>query len=162
MKIINTHKRIINQPISEVGVLLDSLSSKNDKLWPHEKWPPMRFDRALSEGAIGGHGPIKYAVTDFKAGNKINFKFIKPSGFQGNHWFELKEKENKKTEIIHTISMSISGSAILSWPIVIRPLHDALIEDSFDKLQNITGPESNKWSLWVKFLRWALKKKKSP
>ena len=163
MKILNVHKRIIDKPISEVAVLLNSLSSNNDKLWPHEKWAPMKLDRDLSEGAIGGHGPIKYAVTDYKPGYKINFRFIEPSGFQGNHWFELIEKEEKKTEIIHTISMSISGSAVLSWPIIIRPLHNALIEDSFDKVQKHFGIETdtNNWSPWVKFLKLVFKRKKA-
>ena len=161
MNIINVHKRIINRPISEVGDLLNSLSSKNDQLWPHEKWPAMKFNGDLVVGAKGGHGPIRYVVTEFKPGHKVNFRFTGPSGFHEGHQFEFKMKEEAKTEITHTINMSVSSSAILTWPIIFRPLHDALIEDSFDKIQNLSEPESSKWSLWVKFLRWALRKKSS-
>jgi hypothetical protein len=161
MKITNKHSRIINKPISEVAVILNSLSSNNDQLWPREKWSPMELDRDLSNGATGGHGPIQYVVTEFKPGRKINFRFIKPSSFQGNHWFELNEKEEGKTEITHTISMNVSGSAIISWMMIIRPMHNALIEDSFDKVQLNLGLnfQRKKWSPWVRFLRGILKKK---
>lgn len=160
MKIINIHNRMINKPISEVAAVLNSLSSDNDQLWPHENWPPMKFDRDLSEGATGGHGPIRYVVTDYKPGKNILFKFIEPSSFKGNHWFELKEKEESKTEITHTISMNVSGSAIISWLIIIRPLHNALIEDSFDKAQLTLGLEykRNKWTFWVMLLKSILKR----
>lgn len=163
MKMINVHNRVVNKQIAEVGALLDSLSSNNDNLWPYEKWSPMKFDRDLSEGAIGGHGPIKYVVTSYLPGKKINFEFIEPPGFHGNHWFELKEKEESKTEIIHTINMNVSGVAVISWLIIIRYLHDALIEDSFDKAQKYFGIEAktNNWSPWVRFLRFLLKRKKT-
>lgn len=163
MKIINFHKRNIHKPINEVGSLLNSLASKNDQLWPHENWSPMKLDRDLIEGAKGGHGPIKYTVTKFKPGKIINFEFTEPSGFQGNHWFELKKKDEKTTEISHTINMEVSGIDIVIWPIVIRPMHNALIEDSFDKLQKHLDiePQKSSWSLWVKFLRLVFKMKKS-
>lgn len=161
MKIKNKHTRILEKPISEVAVLLNSLSSNNDQLWPHENWAPIKFDRDLSEGATGGHGPIKYVVTEFKSGKKINFRFIEPSSFQGNHWFELKEKEESKTEISHTISMNVVGSAIIPWLMIIRPMHDALIEDSFDKAQLNLGLtfQRKKWSPWVRLLKKIIKRK---
>ncbi|MBM9616995.1 hypothetical protein JWJ90_22295 [Desulfobulbus rhabdoformis] len=93
----------------------------------------MKLDRELAEEATGGHGPIQYVVTEYKPGKKIKFKFLEPANFQGNHWFEIEEKEDKRTEITHTIDMNVSGAAILSWIFIIRPMHDALIEDSFDK-----------------------------
>ena len=162
MNISNIHKRIINKPITEVGALLNSLSSKDDQLWPHEKWPRMKFDRDLSVGATGGHGPIRYVVTEFEPGKKIKFKFTGPSGFHGSHWLELKEVEGIKTEIKHTIRMDVSGSAVISWPIIFGPLHDALIENSFDKAQQSFEQCQNLsiWSPWVIFLRWLLKNKK--
>jgi hypothetical protein len=161
MRITNKHTRTIDKPINEVADLMSSLSSNNDQLWPHEKWAPMKLDRELSEGATGGHGPIRYVVTEYKPGKKINFKFLAPSSFQGNHWFEIEEKEEKRTEITHTINMNVSGSAILPWIMIIRPMHDALIEDSFDKAELNLGLtiQRKKWSPWVRFLKRILKKK---
>ena len=41
------------------------------------------------------------------------------------------ELPNKKTEIMNTI-----GKGTLIWVLAIRSLHNALIEDGFDKLEN--------------------------
>ena len=47
----------------------------------------------------------------------------------------------------------------LQWKTFIRVLHDALIEDAFDKVENYFSSEKKKteWSGWVKFLRMLLK-----
>jgi hypothetical protein len=52
--------------------------------------------------------------------------------------------------------MNTYGFAILSWPLVYQPLHDALMEDSLATAQVSLGltPEIQTWSLWVKILRW--------
>jgi hypothetical protein len=52
--------------------------------------------------------------------------------------------------------MNICGTAILSWLLVYRPLHDALVEDSLAIAQASLGitPKIQKWSFWVKILRW--------
>jgi hypothetical protein len=161
MKITNKHARTIDKPIKEVADLLSSLSSNNDQLWPHERWAPMKLDRELAEEATGGHGPIQYVVTEYKPGKKIKFKFLEPANFQGNHWFEIEEKEDKRTEITHTIDMNVSGAAILSWIFIIRPMHDALIEDSFDKAALNLGLniQPKKWSPWVRLLKRIFNKK---
>jgi hypothetical protein len=57
MKVINIHCREYPVSSKEVGLLLDSLASKNDLLWPHHLWPRMKFDKPLSVNAAGGHGP---------------------------------------------------------------------------------------------------------
>jgi len=65
MKVINIHKRMINEPKDRVSKILDSLSTRNDQLWPNEKWPPVIFNKGLMEGAEGGHGPIKYSIQKY-------------------------------------------------------------------------------------------------
>ena len=35
----NLHEREIAAPASEVGMLIDSLASKSDRLWPRNEWP---------------------------------------------------------------------------------------------------------------------------
>ena len=58
--------------------------------------------------------------------------------------------------------MKTSGWATLKWVLAIRWLHDAFIEDAFDKVENnLSG--SNKrteWSKWVIFLRKAAARKR--
>jgi hypothetical protein len=55
------------------------------------------------------------------------------------------------------------GMALLSWPVLFGPLHDALIEDSLVTAQVSLGqpPQVRPWSLWVKVLRWVLSGRKA-
>lgn len=159
MKVLNIHHRIINQPKSALVELLKTLSTKEDKVWPHEKWPPMRFRKGLVEGAKGGHGPIGYFVKNIIPNESIEFQFTEPTGLIGIHKFEMKEINDNQTEIKHTIDMQTNLVGTLQWKTFIRVLHDALIEDAFDKVENYFSSEKKKteWSGWVKFLRMLLK-----
>ena len=158
MKIINIHSREYPVSSKEVGILLDSLSAKNDLLWPHHLWPRMKFNIPLSVDATGGHGPIRYYVEKYEPGKLVQFHFTGPNGFDGYHGYEVIEKENGNTELRQTLKMKTHGFAVLSWPLIFRPLHDALIEDSLTCAEVRFGLDSkiSKWSIWVKLLRWVL------
>ena len=60
----NVHERVINAPLEPLGVLLDGLGQKDDRLWPSRYWPPMVLDRPLALGADGGHDDIYYYVSE--------------------------------------------------------------------------------------------------
>ena len=62
MRISNVHRRAIAAPAARVGALLDTLSSADDKFWPHENWPGVKFNLPLQVGATGGHGTGPYTV----------------------------------------------------------------------------------------------------
>ena len=161
MKVLNVHKRIINQPKNEVSKILETLASENDKIWPKEKWPPMKFEDGIKVGAKGGHGPIRYSVEKYNPNEIIQFRFSKPNGFNGIHKFEINQLSNEKTEIRHTIDMNTVGKGTFMWIFGIRPLHNALIEDGFDKLENdfVENHKSTEWNFWVKFLRKQIAKR---
>src|SRR5881409_1044397 len=54
--------------------------------------------------------------------------------------------------------MNTHGLALISWPVVFRPLHDALIEDLLARAEASLHKELRvlRWSLWVRLLRWIL------
>ncbi|PKO30371.1 MAG: hypothetical protein CVU34_19375 [Betaproteobacteria bacterium HGW-Betaproteobacteria-7] len=164
MHVLNIHEREIFAEAAEVGKLIDSLASDNDALWPKAFWPPMRFDRPLSVGAVGGHGPIPYVVEEFRPGQMVKFRFIGPLGFNGYHWFEVLPKGEASVLLRHTIGMRAEGPALLSWPLFIRPLHDALLEDALAFAQASVGavPVVRPWSPWVKLLRWLMSGGRAP
>ncbi|GAB5554467.1 MAG: hypothetical protein Sapg2KO_40580 [Saprospiraceae bacterium] len=137
---------------------METLASQNDKIWPFEKWPKMKFKEGIKEGAIGGHGPIRYQIKKYIPGELIQFKFINPKGFNGIHQFEISELAEDKIELKHTIDMITRGSGSLTWIIGIRWLHDALLEDLLDKVENQFAEQRKKtaWNFWVKFLRKVL------
>lgn len=161
MKVKNIHKRVISQPKTVVSELLKTLASEKDRIWPNENWPAMKFDDGIQVGAKGGHGPIKYTVEKYHPNEIIQFRFSKPEGFHGIHKFEIEEMADDNTEIKHTIDMRTKGKGTLLWILAIRSLHDALIEDGFDKLENnfTDTKKSTKWNFWVRFLRKQIAKR---
>ncbi|MDQ3135435.1 MAG: hypothetical protein M3Q76_11655, partial [Acidobacteriota bacterium] len=64
----NVHERILQSPFAAAGELIDKLASRDDLLWPRERWPAMKLDRPLGVGAKGGHGPIRYVVEAYEPG----------------------------------------------------------------------------------------------
>jgi hypothetical protein len=155
MHILNIHEREFSLPLAKVGALIDSLASREDRLWPNDRWSPMRFDRPLAVGAVGGHGPVGYSVEEYEAGRRILFRFTAPRGFNGTHYFEAVEHHGGTT-LRHTIEMDVTGQALLSWSCIIRSLHDACIEDGFDHATVSLGIEllhPVRWSIYVRILR---------
>lgn len=156
MEVLNIHKRELEANLVQVGALIDSLASKEERLWPIHAWPRMEFDRSLGVGAKGGHGPIRYYVEEYTPGKSIKFCFTGPEGFDGYHGYEIVNSTQNPVVLRHTLKMNAYGPAILSWPLIYRPMHDALIEDSLATAQVSLGllPKIQTWSLWVKILRW--------
>lgn len=162
MPVINIHERTLNAPIADVGTLIDSLASKHDILWPRDRWPAMKFDRPLAEGAVGGHGPIRYIVKSYQPGVAIRFRFTGPVGFTGTHGFEAARVDERHTRLTHTIDMRVSGMAWIQWHLAIRSLHDALMDDCLDQAEaSLRGerPVRRNFSPWVNILRRAVRKR---
>jgi hypothetical protein len=154
--VLNIHTRDLHTSRDAVGVLLDSLASNQDLLWPRDRWPAMRFDCPLQVGAVGGHGPIRYCVEMYEPGRAILFRFTGSRGVHGTHGFEIKDSAPGMVCLEHRLSMRVSGVALLSWPLMFRWLHDALIEDALDRAEaTVTSRplQERRWSLWVRFLR---------
>jgi len=156
--VLNVHQRDFDLPAEQVGSLIDTLASPADRLWPKEIWPPMAFDRPLEVGAVGGHGPIRYRIEDYQPGRSIRFRFLGPSGFDGFHAFDVSESASGITVLRNTLEMNPHGPALLTWPLIFRPLHDALMEDALARAQASLDidPTIKKWSAWVRLLRWVL------
>lgn len=160
MQVTNVHGRRFDSDISSIGALVDSLSGSDDRLWPLRQWPAMRFDGPLGVGARGGHGPIRYEVVAYDPGRRVLFRFTGPAGFHGHHGFEVMQSSggDDRALLRHELRMCTSGWARVSWPLLYRPLHDALIEDALDQAALAVGeaPRRAGWNLWVRLLRSVL------
>ena len=162
MKIFNRHEREIAASKADIGKLIDTLASANDLLWPHFRWLKMRFDKPLSVGARGGHGPIRYWIQEYEPTARILFRFENTHpfsrGIEGYHTLFM-ERSERGTKLVHEIVGTIRGRALFLWPLVIRPLHDALVEDALARAAShfdAALPFPPKLSLWVRVLRFAL------
>lgn len=154
--VINTHERSYEAPVSEVAALVATLASKDDRLWPSESWPRMKFDRGLVPGAIGGHGPVRYRVESVDPASEVVFRFTGPSGFDGGHALTVTDVSDAVTRLRHEIRLRPRGLARLTWPLFFRPMHDALLEEAFDKAARELGSPTespHRRSLWVRLLR---------
>ena len=156
MAVYNVHERLLAAKESEVGVLIDALSSGDDRLWPRGKWPRMKFDRPLTAGAVGGHGPVRYKVAAYVPSTWVRFTFTGPRGFHGFHEFAALAVDEERTLLRHTLAMDTRGPARLTWPFLWRPLHNALLEDSLDRAElACTGTVARpaRWGRYVRLLR---------
>jgi hypothetical protein len=131
----NTHTRLIQRSLGDVAPLLESLAGPHDRLWPSDRWPPIRLDRGLAVGSKGGHGTILYEVVDHEPGRSVTFRFDPRIGIVGTHTFSIADHGVGGTELRHEIAGTLTGPMRLMWPLVVRPLHDALLEDALDNAE---------------------------
>jgi len=158
MRLNNVHERRL--PVGELpaGSLIDGLAGDDDQLWPHDRWPPMRFDGGLHVGNEGGHGPVRYQVLEHQPGRLARFRFTGPPGLVGEHRYELQEREGMTT-LRHVLTGHTEGRMLWQWPLIFRPLHDALIEDSLDHAEAALSQapyRPARWSTHARTLRWLL------
>jgi len=154
-KIRNVHERRIAADPEVVWDLLMVMPGPDGRLWP-PGIPPMRFDRPLAVGAYGRHGPIHYKVTslDPSAGNLV-FEFREPTGLVGHHSFHVRPDENASAVLRHEVIANPEGWMRLEWPLIIRWVHDAVVEEILDRAEVATGTvpdQPYQRSLWVRGL----------
>ena len=153
----NVHERAVEADAEAVGALLDSLSLPDDRLWPTRRWPAMRLDHGLAIGSDGGHGPVRYAVARYEPGRLAAFAFTPKFPLAGEHRVEVLPAPDGKTLLRHTLEGRPTSWLRLGWPLCFRWLHDALIEDAFDRAEaELAGTEWEPRQLpgHVRALRW--------
>lgn len=138
MRITNVHERTIAVPADRLGELLNTIASDNDMFWPHENWSAIRFDRPLQVGATGGHGTGPYTITSFTPGRRIRFDFV-GGGRHGFHEFEIRPLVGGGSLLRHSLDAQLPLRRLYFWYAMIRPLHDALLEDLLDKVEGQVG-----------------------
>lgn len=159
MPINNVHERELSTggPLAEA--LIDGLAGPDDQLWPHDRWPAMHLNDGLNVGSEGGHGPIHYRVIDHRPGRLVHFAFTAPEGLIGEHGFEL-DSSKEPVVVRHVLRGRTAGRVRWQWPLLFEPLHNALIEDSFDRAVAVvseTTYQPRRWPTWARTLRWLLK-----
>lgn len=154
----NVHSRQVDAPAARIGALIDRLSSRDDPVWPAPAWPPLRLDQGLTVGAAGGHGPIRYHVEHVEPGRRVRFRFAPDVPFSGTHELVVESIDAARSRVTHVLEATPTGWSRVTLPLVIRWLHDALIEDLLDNVElAATGRAERpaRWSAWVRLLRRA-------
>ncbi|MEK6974731.1 MAG: SRPBCC family protein [Candidatus Thermoplasmatota archaeon] len=163
MAVRNVHRRVLSVPPEEAEALLRSLASHEDRLWPGDRWWPQRFEGGLAPGAKGGHGPVKYKVESV-APRSVVYRFPSKGWFRGTHRFDV-VPHPKGSELVHTLEGTLHGKGLLLWPGMVRPLHDALLEDVLDRAEAASGTPPARQAQhtpYVRFLRRRVLKLRQP
>jgi hypothetical protein len=154
MAVRNVHRRILPVSPKKAEALLRSLASHEDRMWPGDRWWPQRFDGGLVPGSKGGHGPVKYMVESV-APRSVVSRFPRRGWFRGTHRFDV-HAHPSGSELVHTLEGRLHGVGWLLWPLAVRWLHDALLEDVLDRAESAAGtPPATpaRHSAYVRFLR---------
>lgn len=151
LRVRNVHQRMIDAPASAVQEWVSTLGTPDDQLWPTDLWFPMRLDAPVAEGGRGGHGPVRYHCVTHTT-EKTEFVF--DSIGTGTHTFWI-DDHGASTILRHELVASFALRERLAWAFVVRPLHDALLEDLLHGAQVRAGgsPSAPRWSPWVRLLR---------
>jgi hypothetical protein len=145
VKARNVHVRQLPASADVVGELVDEPA----RMWPR-RWPPLRDDRI---------GFLRHEPLEHVPGRRRRFRITGPSGFSGWHGWDV-ETTDGGTLLRHEVEAECRGWVRLAWPLVIRPIHDALHEDVLDEAARAVGgpPAARPWPPRVRFLRWAIRK----
>ena len=132
---LNTHARIVTGPFEQVAGLLAGLGADGDLLWPGDRWPPMVLDRGTEPGSAGGHDRVRYSVEAAELSGParwVTFRFAPHLGLVGTHRFDAEDLGDGRVELRRVIDAQPIRSMRIAWPLVVRWMHDAVIEDAFD------------------------------
>ena len=155
IKIRNVHERRLTAGPEMLWDLLMKMPGPRGQLWP-PGIPAMRFDGPLTVGAHGQHGPIHYTVTylDPTTGS-LAFEFREPTGPVARHSPHVRLEENAGAVLRHEVIVIPEGWRRLKWPLIIRWVHDAVVEEVLDSAEVATGTvpaQPYERSLWVRAL----------
>lgn len=154
----NVQQRLLPVPLERAATVVDDLADDALSAWPSASWPRLRLDAGLVPGSRGGHGPIRYTVTAYEPGRRLLMTFDPAASLDGWHELRLDLGPGGRTTVVHTIQARTRGRMRWRWPLVVRWLHEALIQDLFDRAQALTSsPPARpaRWSPWVRVLRRA-------
>jgi uncharacterized protein DUF2867 len=156
MRVHNVHERILEAPPAAVGALLDGVGGPHDALWPSPEWAPMWLEGPPAIGVAGGHGPLRYRITDYVAGRRIVFTLDPGQGLSGWHGFEVAPR-GPGAVLRHTVEARACGRMRAVWPCVVRPVHDGIVEQVLDRAEISlgTGPaQPTRLSAIARLARW--------
>lgn len=152
----NIHERIVPGSFEQAGELLAGIGSEGDRLWPGDRWPPMILDRGLVPGSDGGHDRVRYSVEASEPGRSVTFRFSPQMTLVGTHRIDLEDLGDGRVRLRHEIDAQPIRSMRLAWPLVVRWMHDAVVEDMFDGAEGALADrpvERRRLSPWVRALR---------
>ncbi|NNG18910.1 SRPBCC family protein [Naumannella sp. ID2617S] len=150
----NIHQRTVPGDLARSRALLATLATPRDRVWPTDRWPRIWFgDCGVQPGADGGHGPIRYRVTEATE-DAVGFDFHPP--MRGWHGLRLTEESDGRVTWTHTMTLQHPDPVRAR---VVLPLHDACLEDLLDQVEaELVGRplRRGRFPVGVRLRRWLM------
>jgi hypothetical protein len=149
----NVVQRAIPADMDTVGAHLDQI----ERHWPAPPWPALHLEHGLAVGSPGRHGPISYHVESFEPGRRTRWVFTPDVGLTGYNEISVLDGGPGRTVITDELAGRLHGRMVLVWPVGLRWLHEALINDLFDNIERAaTGRvrRPRRHNVWVRTIRW--------
>lgn len=155
---INVHERWYpGHGAGELGDLIDAVGGPHDRLWPRTgSFPPMRLNGPQVDLPAGGHGPMTYRTVAYEPGRRIVWRFDERVGLAGIHAIDLLDGVGM-VGLRHTIAARAVGRMRLVWPVGLRWLHDACVEELLDQADatlNGRHAQHRHHPAWTRALLW--------
>jgi hypothetical protein len=144
MRIRNVHER----NVGDAGAAIERI----EEVWPADRWTQLRLDRPLGVGARTGRAVVREEVIDYRPHERLVFRITEPKGLVATHQFDADDGVLR-----HVVEGEVHGWMRLGWPPLVRPLHDALLEDLLDRAEG-RATYTHPYSPRVRFLRWGFRK----
>ena len=103
-------------------------------------------------------------MTAYTPGRRAEFTFAPGIGADGTHTFTAIPLGADRTLLRHELEARFTGAMRLGWPLVVRWLHDALLEDLLDRAEDAVGtPPARRarHSGWVRAILWAARRRRT-
>jgi Protein of unknown function (DUF3995) len=137
LPIRNVHQRRFAAEAATVGALLDRVGSPDDQLWPGTRWPKITVPQPITVGDRAGHADICYLVDDYRPGEALWFRFDPASGLEGRHGLVVEHCADGTVSLTHVLEGRAVGKGRVMWPLMIRAMHDQLLEELLDNAERL-------------------------
>ena len=127
----NVHRRRYSD-IDAAWELALRVADPGSGVWPADGWDPMLLDRGITVGSAGGHGAVRYDVSEVED-SRFRFAF-RMSQVEGFHEFR-----REGDELVHELMIRRAPRLLL---VVIIPLHDAVLEELLDNVEDLLAGRS--------------------
>jgi len=135
MHIRNTHRRWIARPAAEVFSALETVGTKDDRIWPA---PSMPFERTPGPLRVGetreSHGMIRAVLDEFDPGRRLVWR-ADQSFLQGTHGFEVIETDTG-CRVEHVLDADLAWWFVPVWVLKVRAIHDRILERLLQRLES--------------------------
>ncbi|WP_341975552.1 hypothetical protein LTA6_000175 [Microbacterium sp. LTA6] len=142
----NVHRRRYSD-INAAWELALRVADPSSRVWPADGWDPMLLDRGITVGSSGGHGAVRYVVSEVED-SRFRFACTMPQ-LEGFHEFR-----REGDELVHELVIQRASRVLL---VALIPLHDAVLEELLDNVEDLLAgrsvPRPRNRTRWVRVLR---------